>query len=211
MSEFNVYARQFDDIATGAFADYQAANEEYKAAQAAVNERPERRGIVNADYAAAAARAKANLLEATEKFRNEKVRLAGHDHEISKIRRDLSAAVDNVYSSDPSKVDIATVELLKSGAMRPFDYEKLLAQFVDSGNFTMVQLVGRYAKVAADAAATPDAAAELNAIERRSRTYSGHQYIEAFDSLVSIFARCVANPSMIPYWDSLTKDTIDAF
>lgn len=216
MSKFNSYAKKLDEQARAAFKAYRDAETAYKKAEQKAREYPQRNGMVNADYAAKSARAQADFLEAKQAYETARRTFRESDTQFNAMRRELAAAIDDAYSADPSALDMATLELLKSGILTGAEYVKLLRGAQDANNPTMVRLIGHYAGEAAQARAEshgmhdPDVSA-MRIAQNESRTYTGGDRLEAFDNMVSLYERCIRNPSMIDHWDRFTAETVEKF
>jgi hypothetical protein len=213
MSEFNSYAMRVNEVAQGAF-------KEYKDAEAAVNlandklRRYSQGG--DAETQAKAARAKADAVEANEKLNEARERLEQGNKTVAGIRAELVKKLGEVYGADPSRVDIAGLELLKSGIVKPEECEALANKYLSQKNYTMVRLCGKYAAEAAEQLAEEapterEQIALLRRIAAGSQTFGGKQYIEAFDMLADVYRRCSTNVYMIDSWEQLTRRAIESF
>lgn len=216
MTRFNDYAKRLDKIAREAFEAYRKAEKAYKDAEAKARQYPKRNGFVDAQYVAKSACAQADFLAAKEAYNSAKRAFADTATQFTPIRKELAAAIDDAYSADPSALDMATLELLKSGILTGAEYVKLLRGAQDANNPTMVRLIGHYAGEAAQARAEshgmhdPDVSA-MRIAQNESRTYTGGDRLEAFDNMVSLYERCIRNPSMIDHWDRFTAETVEKF
>ena len=216
MSKFNSYARKVNDIATAAFEEYRKTEQAYKKAEEQARQYPQRQGMVNAEYAAKSARAQADFLEARQAFETARRKFRDSDTQFKGMRKELEAAINDAYSADPAHLDANTMELLKSGIMTSHDYNKLLEQARADNNPTMVRIIGKYADNAAKARGekygqNDHEAQALRATVYNSKTYTGDDRLEAFDTMVNVYHRCTKNPAMIDKWDGLLGETIEAF
>lgn len=219
MSQFNQYARQFDEIAQTAFGEYQKAEAALKAAEEMVKRFPERGGLVSDDYRAKAARAAADLLEAQKAMKAAKDGLQGHDSEIANLRRELAGEIDKAYSADPAQLDHDTITLLESGILRSGEYTRLFKQAQEAGNVTMQRLIGKYAfdkseKEAADGGQYTDSVKELRQVYHASKATTGAEHLERFDYLTEVFNRGANTPALAGLpdrWSKLTADVIESF
>lgn len=216
MSKFNSYARKVNDIATAAFEEYRKAEAGYKKAEAKAKEYPQRTGA-SPEYMAKAARAQADYLEAKAAYDTARRNFgAAEERAIKELRGELETAVNDAYSVDPAQLDTATLELLKSGILNASEYAKLMSAAQAAGNATMVRLVGKYAKDAADDMADrygqgDQKAKELRAVSYQSSAYTGSTYLANFDTVTDIFNRCTRNPGLIDKWGELTGDMVEQF
>lgn len=213
MGKFRSYADRVNEIAQTAFAAYQAAEAEQKRAEAEVKEYPQRSsGNVTPEYVARSARAQADLLEAREKLHTAQLNMNAGVGDIAGIRRELAAALQGEFCADPSEVDSATLELLKTGILDANEYETLYSKATTT---TMQRLIAHYAGLAAEDAAKRYGERDRRAMELRAvSTHSSDgasDKLNQFDVLAYAFQRTANNPSMIDYWGELTADVIEAF
>ena len=153
MSKFNSYARKLDEIAKAAFEEYRKAEQAYKKAEERQREYPQRGGVTP-EYAAKAARAQADFIEAKAAYDNARRNFgAAEAKAIRELREGLETAVNDAYSVDPAKLDGNTLELLKSGILNASEYAKIMSAAQAADNPTMVRMISKYAKDAADAMA----------------------------------------------------------
>lgn len=216
MSKFKQYAQRADEAAREAFKVFQDAQEKLNKAEEKRREYPKRAGLVSDDYLAKSARAEADYQEAKNNMRaaTENMQIVGE--QMRGIRRDLAAELEKHYRADPAAIDAETLELLKSGILKPSEYSALYEKAEAAGNHTMQRLIGKYAQDAADA---PDAkqrytaeeASTLRIIGNDSRNVNGAEYLQGFDVIVDVYNRCVRTPSLERKWDMLTNEVIDAF
>ena len=217
MSKFNTYAKELDAVARDAFKELNEAKTALDRATEKRDAYPEKHGIVNAEYAAKSARAKADYVEARDKYDVLRRSLPEScNGKIKEIRERLEKSLAARYEVKPEHVDGNAVELLKSGIMRPDDYASLFNKMVGAENFTMARLIGKYAADSANAIAEKDGnnspdAVQLRTIANNARTYNGNVYREAFDFLKDTLHRSLKNPAMIPSWDMLTAETVSNF
>ena len=107
-------------------------------------------------------------------------------------------------------MDMAAIALMDSGIMKPHEYAKLMDEAVRSGNFTMQRLIAAKAGEMADKAKTDEAARGYNAVFLRGRNVDGSEYVQAFDTVVYLFDRCLKNPGLYAKWDELVQPVRDA-
>ena len=216
MTKFNEYARKLNDAAKAAFIEYREAEAAYKRAEAKAKEYTNRSGYVSSEYAAKAARARADFVEAKESYITAKRVFENSGRQLSEIRSELESAINEAYMADPAQLDGNTLELLKSGVLKSSEYSKLLNDARTTNNPTMVRMIGKYADNAAksrsiDYGQNDSEAAALRMVAHNSKTYTGADRLEAFDTMVSVDNRCTKNPAMIDKWDFLLSETIEKF
>ena len=149
MSKFSSYAKRMNEIANATFAEYREKSDAVKSAESKYRAYPRRSGA-DPSYMAKSARAEADLAEANAQFEHCRRHLFEEQRrDIAVIRAELVEALGNEYAADPSKVDMQTLELLRSGIMSADEYSRLIDAAASNGNHTMVRLI---AKNAADMA-----------------------------------------------------------
>lgn len=213
MSRFNTYAKKVDQIARGAFEEYQKAADEYERAKTQRDKYPQRRGMVDGEYQIKSSKAELDYQRAKATLTDAKRALEDSEREVKTLRQDLARAVNDHYAADPSAIDGNVMTLLNSGILKSTDYAKLMKDAQNAGNHTMIRLI---AQSADDAAAKSDKIDRDEAIALRNVSYHGKRddaaaTLEAFDALASIYDRTVRNPDIIRYWDELSKPIVDNF
>lgn len=205
MSEFNSYAKKVDEIARTVFAEYVEREQALKEATAKMNASANGSALEKA-------RAKANYEQEKETyghfFRNvpEQAKV-----DIANIRAELEKAISSQHVFDAEQVDAVTLELLKSGLLTAREFADILTKAEKNKNYTLSQLVGRYAmKQARETSDTMEQNA-LYSVHARSNADSANKYLADFDALTDIFNRTVNNTAMIGYWDSLAGSIIENF
>lgn len=220
MSKFNSYARKIDELAQKAFEEYETAADTLKKAEAKSREYPQRSAGMSAEYNAKAARAQADYLEAQEKLRHTKRNMDGYNNTVAAIRKELAAAVEAAFVVDPSQVDNAALELMKSGICGAADFERLLADAHKVDNQTMIRLIASYASKAADALREKNGSipydlketwARIHAVGEQGAAHTSRDKLAEFDTLADAFKRTMRNPAMIGSWDALTAGIVEAF
>lgn len=216
MSKFNSYAKKVDEIAKNAFEEYRKAEAAYKKAEEQARKYPQRYGLVDAQYAAQSARAQADLLEAKSNMDTAKKAFEGHKSEIAALRKQLVSELDDHYAANPAALDNNTLELLKSGILKPNEYTKLISKAQSDGNYTMARMIGKYALEAAakrskEYGDDDQKAKELRLISFNADQDNGNDTLQAFDFLSDVYNRSVNNPSMIYAWDELTSAVVENF
>lgn len=131
-----------------------------------------------------------------------------YEPRISRIAREAAEGVVKAARVKPEDVDLAALELLKSGIMRPGDYYEMLEKY--SNNTTMRRLVGKYAdeagKEAAESGDTQARAALLN-IGRMGKETPDSDTVDGVNLVAEVFRRCIRNPGLISKYDELTIST----
>ena len=211
MGTFNEFVTRADALAAETFDEYRVTKRRFEAAEKQRAATPVKSGLVSAEYAARAARAEADYLEAQKKYETVKRGLHEKSSQMAAIRKDFVAAVNDHFAADPAKLDKATIALLDSNILKPHEYERLMASAERDGNFTMMRLVAAKAGEMADKAPTREGEAILKAVALRGRNVDGSDYIRAFDvGVVALFERCLKNPSLYSSWDMLMQPVRDA-
>lgn len=211
MSKFNHFIRQINDIAAEAFKEYAAAETAYKNAESKKNSFPRRNGL-GADYTAKSARYEADYAEALaayDKFR--KNGFYGYRQRMDEVRKEFVAAVESHFTADPAALDMATLELLKSGILKPAEYNRLMDKAINDNNHTMARMIGQHAKAAAENTTDRDTATALRSVSYKSNGMNGSNYVEAFDFVTHLYDRCSNNPALYAKWDELAGEVIEKF
>ena len=211
MSKFNTYIRQINDIAAEAFKEYTAAKDAYKSAESKKNAYPRKIGL-GADYTAKSARYEADYAEAAAAF--EKFRRDGfynHRKRMDEVRNAFIAEIGSAFAADPAQLDMATLELMKSGILNASEYSRLMDKAINDGNHTMARMIAQHAKAAADSTDDREDAAAFRAVAYKGNGMNGNNYIEAFDFVTSLYARCSRNPALYSKWDELAGEVIENF
>lgn len=217
MGAFNNYAKKLDEIAQKAFSEYREAEAAYRKAEEKAKAYPPQSGITTTDYAAKAARAQADFLEAKAAYENSRRHFGEAEAvTIKELRHELETAVNDAYSADPTKLDSNTLELLKSGILNSREYARLMTAAQAASNPTMVRIIGKYAQDAADAMGAKygqndQKTRDLYNVAYQSRAYTGSTYLDNFDVVTDVFNRCTRNPALIDKWDALTGEIINQF
>lgn len=216
MSKYNSYAKRLDSVARTAFDEWGKAEESYKKAKQAADNYPPAHGMVNAEYAAKSARAQADYAEAKHAYEQAEKAFRGRVQDVQAICRELTAAVEADYIVDPARLDMGTVELLKSGMLTAADYDRLAQQALAGNNLTMLRMIGKYAQDAADALSAKEGTGDKQAMALRSVAMSCNRNpasarVEDINALAEIFAKCASNPGMIKHWDELTGNVVANF
>ena len=211
MGNFSEFVERADALAAETFDEYRVTKRRFEAAEKQRAATPVKSGLVSAGYAVRAAKAEADYLEAKEKYETVKRGLPEKSRQMQAVRADFVAAVNDHFAADPAKLDKATIALLDSNILKPYEYERLMASAEKDENFTMIRLIAAKAAEVADKAPTREGEAILKAVAMRGRNADGADYIRAFDNcVVSLFERCLRNPSLYSSWDMLMQPVRDA-
>lgn len=212
MSKYNSYARRVDEHAKENFAaflkvkgEFEAAEKHYKA-----NQRPKGLWVTDAENIARAAHAEADYHEKKAAYEAAKRAFASSADKITEIRAELQRLIEADLSANPDHLDNNTMELLKSGILKPEEYARLLDRFSD--NPTMIRMIGRYADECAKNSQLP--IADRNAYHAAAHAARNANYgdrLEAMDSLAYAYSRCINNPALISRWDELTSTVMETF
>lgn len=211
MSRFTSYAEKANGIAKDVIAKYSKAEKNYQSALSMAKKYPQRQGVVNAEYAAKAARAHADKMEAEAKMKAARQEMEEAKKGLAEVRKQLSAEVYDYFRADPAEVDMSTVELLKSGILKPAEYATLADNARKNKNFTVARLIARYAEEAAEAAhkrGNEDDASTLMGAAAIGNQDGGKPIMESFDALMKIYQMTCENPTMAGKWDELTGPLI---
>lgn len=217
MSKYNEYARRLNKLAKDNFEKYTKAKEEYDDASELMARYPMRFGNVDHEYENKRMRATVAYNEAKEAFKAVQREYADTLKEVKQIRTELAADIEKDYIVDPEQLDSATVELMKSGILKPADYVKIMHDARESGNHTMIRMIAKYAEDASKALETSgldnkalyEGRERLSAVINAGKTDDGREYLETFDYIADVYQRSVNNPAMIGYWDNLTENAIE--
>ena len=151
MTIYNHYAKELDEAFKTARAEYKKAYEEYIEAKKAFEILPKLlgNGIRKFEDVEREEKARHNYKLAELKF-NEAKNMAWQS--FNNRRADLGKQLEMEVAKDgmvnPESVNMATVELLKSGALTADDYTALAEKNDD--NPTMLKVIAKYAKEAAN-------------------------------------------------------------
>ena len=211
MGKFYNYAQRMNEIAHATFAEYREKSDAVKAAESRYNAYPRRNGA-DSSYMAKSARAEADLAEAKAQFEHCRRHLFEEQRrDVAVIRAELVEALNKEYAADPSKVDMQTLELLRSGIMSADEYGRLIDAAASSGNHTMVRLIAKSAADMAEKVTDADVARSYRLVSHRGKGNDGNEYLRAFDFLADTFNRCERNFALTPKWDELTSAVVESF
>ena len=214
MSEFNHFAKELD-------AAFRTARSEYAAVYDELTKAKENASAAGLD-AVKKQIATLQLQEAENKMSTETERIwAAFDAKAAELRSALEKEVQASKCVDPTAVDAAGVELMKSGILTADDYYSLAEKY--DGNVTMLRLLSKYA---ADAATDAD-----NRKERVALTVLSHECangtgktLKAWDDLMTTVNYCSGRggsgsrrqtPGVVAHmgewWDQLSGEIIESF
>ena len=207
---FEYYGKRVDEIARKAFAEISEVESAFVEAEKRHKRLPENPSgrVVDSEYIVNAARATADYTTAKDRRyamqRNlpESVRQA-----VKPIRAELVERIKDKYRAKPGDIDQNTIALLNSGILTVEDYEALMNE---APNPTMSRMIASAAGKAAETATNQNDASRLRVLAQIGKRLDGSDYLETFDAIVDTMNRTIANPAMIPYWESLTTPFIDA-
>lgn len=214
MSKFVSYVERANSIATSSFDNYKEARDKYQKAEArykAESSRYKDPAGTNYRQQSIAARAKADLLEAEQALRDAQKFMQDEISSVQEVGRELQEAVYREYAAKGEEVDLATLELLKSGILKSQEYFTLYETARGNGNNTMMRLIGKYADEAADKAPTRELQERLHTLYNIASVTPGKEYMDAFSVLEDAYRRTANNPDMIPRWDEMTAAIIKNF
>lgn len=221
MSKFNHYAKKLDSIAKQAFEDYHGAKLALKSAEKAVSDTPEYHVGMSSKYNTPSyqmkvLKAQEDLITAKENFRKEQRKLEEHLREFAQMRMELEQEIEREYAMNPADLDGNTMELLKSGILKPSDYAILMDKATDAENFTMMRMIAKYAKDAEAENSKRNGANDAGSVLLRrimnDSLYSdGSNYLEAFDTMTDIYSRATRNDALMDYWEGFTAETVESF
>ena len=214
MSKFNEYARRVDEYAKGVFKEYTDAEAKLKSAENKCKEYPRKNGL-GYGYTAKAVRYEAEYAEARAEYEN--LRRDMRDYKVdglNLIRRELEAAISDDFAANPEHLDMATMELIRSGILSANEYSRLMDKAIKADNHTMVRVLSQYASnraTEATQANDKNSAHEFRVVASKGSGVNGHEYIEAFDVMTDCFKRCMGNTSLIKHWDELVGGIVERF
>lgn len=135
----------------------------------------------------------------------------GYRKRMDEVRKEFVAAVESHFTADPAALDMATLELLKSGILSAAEYNRLMDKAINDNNHTMARMIGQHAKAAAENAIDRDTATALRSVSYKSNGMNGSNYVEAFDFVTGLYDRCSRNPALYSQWDELAGEVIEKF
>lgn len=213
-TKYNHFAKDLD-IA------FKAARDEYAAAYNAVEQT--RKAMQDAGQDALKRQiATLQLQEAEKKMRQETGRIwSVFDAKAAELRSALEKEVQASKCVDPTAVDAAGVELMKSGILTADDYYSLAEKY--DGNVTMLRLLSKYAADAATDADNRKDRAALTVLSRECANGTG-KTLKAWDDLMTTVNYCSGRggtgrrqqtPGVVAHmgewWDELSGEIIENF
>lgn len=214
MSEFNRFAKELDKAFRTARSEYAAVYDELTKAK----ENASAAGLdaVNKQIATL------QLQEAEKKMRQETGRIwSVFDAKAAELRSALEKEVQASKCVDPTAVDAAGVELMKSGILTADDYYSLAEKY--DGNVTMLRLLSKYAADAAIDADNRKDRAALTVLSRECANGTG-KTLKAWDDLMTTVNYCSGRggtgrrqqtPGVVAHmgewWDELSGEIIENF
>lgn len=214
MSEFNHFAKELD-------AAFRAARSEYAAVYEELTKAKENAGAAGLD-AVKTQIATLQLQEAEKKMRQETGRIwSVFDAKAAELRSALAKEVQASKCVDPTAVDAAGVELMKSGILTPDDYYSLAEKY--DGNVTMLRLLSKYAADAATDADNRKDRVALTVLSQECANGTG-KTLKAWDDLMTTVNYCSGRGgsgnrrptpgvtlSMGEWWDQLAGEIVENF
>lgn len=164
------------------------AENDYKAAQLRLDAKKRTGTRVEVAFAEAA-------VEGTkERYDNARYKLPTQiEGKLAAIRSAMNKSLQIGGLADPAQVDMATVELLKSGAMTPADLENLGQKALQKGNDTMLRLIVAEAERKYNELVRDNTAAEKRkeylAVVGLAQKSKSHEYTAAFDAVAYVLQR----------------------
>lgn len=214
MSKYNVYAKQLDDAFKTARDEYKAAFDKFHAAENNRNN-----GVAGSPQRQ---RAELDYQDAQREFKTAGERVwDGFNRQRAELRAKLAAEVKSSSAAIPDAVDPNGLELLKSGILSADDFFTLADRY--NGNATMLRLVAKYAKLAADNMDGTQAKHRGALYQLADSCKNGQgQTMQAWDNLSRIADYCSGQArekrdrpnhilSMGQHWEHLSGETIENF
>ena len=214
MSEFNHFAKELD-------AAFRAARSEYAAVYEELTKAKENASAAGLD-AVKKQIATLQLQEAEKKMRQETGRIwSVFDAKAAELRSALEKEVQASKCVDPTAVDAAGVELMKSGILTPDDYYSLAEKY--DGNVTMLRLLSKYAADAATDADSRNDRVSLTVLSQECANGTG-KTLKAWDDLMATVNYCSGRggngskrqiPGVVErmgeWWEQLAGEIIENF
>ena len=214
MSEFNHFAKELD-------AAFRAVRSEYAAVYEELTKAKENASAAGLD-AVKQQIATLQLREAEKKMQQETRRIwAVFDAKAAELRSALEKEVQASKCVDPTAVDAAGVELMKSGILTPDDYYSLAEKY--DGNVTMLRLLSKYAADAATDADNRKDRVALTVLSQECANGTG-KTLKAWDDLMATVNYCSGRggngskrqtPGVVErmgeWWDQLSGEIIENF
>lgn len=204
-------AEKFNEIVTEALSEIDTIDQFLSHAEAESAKYPKSTAglVVDAQFLANRAQAEATLAQARAVRAKSDVALSGYDERLASLRGQYCEQLHEKYDSRSKDIDSNLMTLLQSGTMSTADYVRAADDMLARDNFTMLRIVGKSAKDAAEAidGSTPQGQnkrMELMAVAAKCNTdYIGSQ-LEIFDGLCEIYRTCKRNRHMSGSWNELS-------
>lgn len=212
MGIFREYGERLDKIARYAINNYFEARKNVEIAEAVYNrENDPHKTLNNYEQQAKASRAKANLFEAQKAVKDARQFMVTEIESIREVGRELQAEINTRFCANGEQVSIGTLELLKSGILKPQEYFSLYDKAQQDGNHTMMRLIGRYAGESAKDAPTKELEMQMTRLANNAQHTMGGEYMTLFGNFLDAYARSANNPAMLNRWDEMTAGIINSF
>lgn len=214
MSEFNHFAKELDTA-------FRTARSEYAEVYGELTKAKENASAAGLD-AVNQQIATLRLQEAEKKMQQETRRIwAVFDEKAAELRSALEKEVQASKCVDPTAVDAAGVELMKSGILTADDYYSLAEKY--DGNVTMLRLLSKYAADAATDADNRKDRVALTVLSQDCAKGTG-KTLKAWDSMMTAANYCSGRGgsgnrrttpgvtlSMGEWWEQLSGEIIENF
>ena len=249
MSEFAKYAKEADKIARAAFAGYYEKALAFEKAKADMAKYKGATGGYNARGAGLMGTADGGYIrggsgglntsnpyyqpyidavkayDATKaEYDAAKVAMQSATQELYRIRAALQEDLKRMYTPKSEDLDLAAVELLKSGILKPDEMQRMMKDAFDAGNMTMCRTIQHYANEASareqqeHGGSDTERARAFRTVANMpidngasGYTLNEHDKLQAFDVLTDALSRILNNPQMADYWDELTAPIVNNF
>ena len=213
-TKYNHFAKELD-------AAFRTARSEYAAVYDELTKAKENASAAGLD-AVKKQIATLQLQEAEKKMRQETGRIwSVFDAKAAELRSALEKEAQASKCVDPTAVDAAGVELMKSGILTPDDYYSLAEKY--DGNVTMLRLLSKYAAEAATDAGNRKDRVALTVLSQECANGTG-KTLKAWDDLMTTVNYCSGRGgsgnrrptpgvtlSMGEWWDELSGEIIENF
>lgn len=211
MGKFSTYGAKINEIAKNAFNEYKTAAEAYETAKSNKTLYPVKYGVtVEDDYLVKSTTAERDYTLAKNTFDSVKNTIPDRTKAaLAELRREYENAVRSEYAASPSKVDAATIELLKSGILTADEYRRLINDAEASDNDTMARIIRQYAATAAETTKNDTEARVLRALVMEKSASKIVKHLENFDYCVTVFNKCVKNPGIMDHWGEFVESKLD--
>jgi hypothetical protein len=213
MSKYNHYAKKLDEITRDSVKRIKEAEtahkEKYNALQAyngrklTIEEQAAKMKL-ESEYQAA----KDALFKAKRDIPYETER------ELEKMRKSLAKDLENDFTADPTRCDASTIELLKSGILKPNEYKNLISKAKSEDNGTMARVIADYADKALKENglnySNEDAQTMRYAINE-GRESAADPYLQTYDTLTNVAIRTCNNTGIESFYNEVSSDLVTNF